>query len=101
MAFISEGGGRTVHNCMVHDARKVYELTTSAVLDVCQSNMGGEVEKTGSTTVMTRVYHIIATSEDMARALFKEKWGSKFQRHTLTNIRVLFCIDGEISYGHR
>lgn len=101
MAFIAEGGGRTVHNCLVYDARKVYELTTSAVLDVYEQHPGGEMNKTGGTVVEPRVYHIIATSEDLARALFKEKWGSKFQRHMLANIRVLFCIDGEISYGHK
>lgn len=101
MAFIAEGGGRTVHNCTVYDARKLYEYTASVVLDVCQSNMGGEVEKTGATVVETRVYHVIATSEDLARALIKEKWGSKSQRHTLIGIKVLFTIDSEISYGHK
>lgn len=93
-------GGRTVTNCTVYDRRKVYEVTTSAVLDVCQSNMGGEVERTGETVTNTIVYHIIATSEDLARALFKDRWGSKFQRHTLINIKLLFCIDEEIVTRH-
>lgn len=101
MAFIAESGGRTVHNCTVYDARKVYEITTMALLDVCASHPSGEVEKTGEVVNEKRVYHVIATSDDLAHALFKEKWGSKFQRHTLIDIRPLFCIDGEINYGHK
>lgn len=100
MTFIAESGGRTVTNGTVYGRRKVYELTTSAVLDVMQSNMGGEVEKTGQTVIETIVYHVIATSEDMARALYKERWGGEFQRYTLIGVKVLFCIDEEIKTWH-
>lgn len=99
MTFIAEGGGRTVTNCTVHDRRKVYELTTSAVLDECYSAMN-EVHKTGRTVTETIVYHVIATSEDLARALFKQRWGGGFQRYTLLDVKPLFVIDEEISTRH-
>jgi hypothetical protein len=99
MTFIAEGGGRTVTNCMVHDRRKVYEITTSVVLDVCKSEFN-EVVKTGETVVEQRVYHIIAVSEEFARALYQARWGSKFQRHTLISIKPLFVIDAEVSHGN-
>lgn len=96
MTFISEGGGRTVRNCTVYDRRKVYEVTTSVVLDCvkCEYN---EVVKTGQTVVEQVVYHVIAHSEELARALYYKRWGSEFQRHTLISIEPLFVIDGEIN----
>lgn len=100
MTFIAEGGGLTVTNCSVHGRRKVYEITASVVLDVGRSNGGGEVERTGETVTKTIVYHVIATSADLAHALYKERWDSEFQRHTLIDITVMFCIDEEITTRH-
>ncbi len=97
MTFIAEGGTRTVTNCTVYDRRKVYEITTSVVLDVVQSQYGtGEVERTGQTVVEDRIYHVIADSEEMARALYQARWGSPLQRHMLLGVKVLFVIDAEI-----
>lgn len=100
MTFIADGGGRTVTNCLVYDQRKVYEIVTSAVLNVCASEPGGEVNRTGETVTKQIVYHIVATSEEFARALYQQKWGSEFQRHTLISIKVLFVLDGEIRWGN-
>lgn len=99
MTFIAEGGGRTVHNCFVHDMRKVYEVVSLVVQDVCYSECN-EVHKTGEQVTNQIIYHIIAESEALARALYQQQWGSEFQRHTLVSIRPLFCIDAEISAGH-
>jgi hypothetical protein len=99
MTYIAEDGGRTVTNCFVHDRRKVYEMTASVVLDVVRSECN-EVVKTGMTVTKDVVYHVIATSEDYARLLFQTRWGSEFQRHTLKSVKVLFCIDEEISTRH-
>ena len=96
MTFIAEDGHRTVTNCSVYDRRKVYEITTSAVLDVCKSEFN-EVVKTGETVIEKIVYHVLAESEELARAFYEKRWGSKFQRHTLIGIKVLFVIDGEIT----
>lgn len=102
MTFIAEDGVRTVTNGTVYDRRKLYEIKAGAILDEVQSVWGtGEVEKTGATVNEKRVYHVIATSEDLAVALFKQNWGSPFQRHTLLSVRVLFVIDAEIETGHR
>ncbi len=98
MTFIAEGGGRTVTNCSVYDRRKVYEIVASAVLDVVRSEWN-EVHKTGDTVTEHIVYHIVATSEEFARALYQANWGSKFQRHTLLSIKPLFVLDGEISHN--
>jgi hypothetical protein len=95
MTYIAEGGGRTVTNCTVYDRRKVYEVVTSAVVDVVRCEMN-EVVKTGQTVTEQIVYHIIAESEAFALALYKKQWGSEFQRHTLISIKPLFVIDGEI-----
>lgn len=103
MAYIdSKQPGRTVHNCTVYDARKVYALTVSMRLDVVQSVYGtGEVEKTGEKVTEVRVYHVLAKSEAMARALFAEKWGnSTLSPAVLVSVDTLFTIDGEISHGH-
>jgi hypothetical protein len=100
MTFIAEGGGRTVDNCFVHDRRKVYEVVASRVLDVCKSECN-EVVKTGEQVTDQIVYHLIAESEELARALYERHYGSKFQRHTLISIKPLFVIDGEVSHGHR
>ncbi len=92
MTFI---GGRTVTNCTV------YEIVTSSVLDVTRSVYGtGEVEKTRKQVTEALTFHVIANSEDLARALFKTSWGSEFQRHTLQSIKPLFVIDGEINTGY-
>lgn len=99
MTFIAEGGGRTVTNCSAYDRRKVYEITTSVVLDVCRSEWN-EVVRTGETVTEQIVYHVIAQDEDLARALFKRKWGSEFQRTTMISIKPLFVIDAEITAGH-
>lgn len=100
MTFINPAEpGRTMHNGSVYGARKVYEVITSAVLDVVQSVYGtGEVEKTGQRVTEQRTYHIIADSEELARALYFKRWGSEFQRHTLISIKPLFVIDAEINY---
>jgi len=45
-------------------------------------------------------YHVIADSEELARALCTKRWGSEFLRHTLKSIKLLFVIDGEISIGN-
>lgn len=100
MTFIAEGGARTVTNCSVHGRRKVYEITCSVMLDVYAPHPGGEMEKTGQTVTETIVYHFIATSESLARVLFNDRWSGGFSRHTLVDVRVLFCIDEEISTGH-
>jgi hypothetical protein len=99
MTFIAEGGGRTVTNCMVHGRRKVYEITSIVVQDVCYSE-ANEVHKTGQQVTNKIVYHIIAESEELARALYQKQWGSEFQRHTLLNVMPLFCIDAEIVASH-
>lgn len=102
MSHIAESGGRTVHNCMVYDARKVYEATLRTTRPVMQSEYGtGEVNPTGEWVTEDLVYHIVATSEALARALVAEKWGGMFHKATLTGIKVLFTLDGEINYGHR
>lgn len=95
MTFIAEGGSRTVTDGSVFNRRKVYEIVTSAVLNVCKCEYN-EVVNTGETVVEEIIYHVIATSEDLARALFKSLWGSEFQRHTLISIKPLFVIDGEL-----
>ena len=98
MTFIAEDGRRTVTYGTVYGRRKVYEMTSIAVLDEVQSVWGtGEVQKTGRTVTENIVYHVVADSEDMARAFFKQRWGTEFQRHTLISVKVLFCIDGEIN----
>lgn len=104
MTFFADGGilpnTRTVTNGSSYDRRKVYEIITSAVLDVVRSEWN-EVVKTGETITEQITYHILAESEELARALYHRKWGSEFQRHTLISIKPLFVIDGEISYGHK
>lgn len=99
MTFIAAEGGRTVTNCTVYDRRKVYEMTASAILDEVYS-AANEVHKTGRTVTQDIVYHVIAHSEDLARAQFNARWGSVYQRHTLTSVKVLFCIDAEITTGN-
>lgn len=103
MSHIAEGGGRTVYNCTVYDARKLYEVTLHMDLPEVQSVYGtGEVERTGRIVTEDRVYHIVATSDAMARALVTEKWcGPHSPRAVILTLRVLFVIDGEISYGHK
>ncbi len=96
MTFIAEGGGRTINNGSVFERRKVYEITASVVLDVGRSNGYGEVEKTGEQVTEQYVYHVLAESEDLARALYQTRWGSEFQRHTFIGIKTLFVIDAEI-----
>lgn len=100
MTYIDESGGRTVNNSTVYDKRKVYEITADAVLDVGQSNGYGEVERTGERVTKRHTYHIIAVSEELARALYETKWGSPYHRRTFISMKPLFVIDGEISYGH-
>ncbi len=97
MTLIAEGGARTLTNGTVYDRRKVYEITAIVVADVCRSNLGGEVERTGQTVTEPRVYHVLAKNDACARALYETNWGSEFQRHTLIAIKPLFVIDGEIS----
>lgn len=99
MTFIAEGGGRTVTNGSVYGQRKVYEVTTSAVLNVCRCEYN-EVVKTGEQVTEQIVYHVLADSEELATALYQKNWGSQYQRHTLISIKPLFVIDGEISTGH-
>lgn len=99
MTFIAEGGGRTVTNCTVSDARKVYAVTASVVLSVCRSEFN-EVVLTGETVTEDRTYHVIAKSEALARLAYFERWGSEFQRHSLKSVEVLFVIDEEISTRH-
>lgn len=96
MTFIAKDGGRTVTNCSVYDRRKVYEIVTSVVLDVCRSEWN-EVVRTGEQVTEQVVYHVIAQDEDLAKALFKRKWGSEFQRTTMLSIKPLFVIDAEIA----
>ena len=96
MTFIAEDGARTVTNCTVCDRRKVYEMTATAVLDVVRSEWN-EVVKTGETVTEDIVYHVVATSAELARAQFHHRWGSKYARHTLKSVKVLFCIDAEIT----
>jgi hypothetical protein len=100
MTLIAEDGKRTVTNCSVYDRRKVYEVVTSAVLDVCRSEYN-EVVKTGELVTEQIVYHIVAVNEDCARAFYKTRWGSEFQRHTLVSLKPLFVIDGEIEASNR
>jgi len=101
MTFIAEDGGRTVNGGTIYDKRKVYEVTYIAVLDEVQSVWGtGEVERTGNTVIKDMTYHVIADSEELARALCTKRWGSEFLRHTLKSIKLLFVIDGEISIGN-
>lgn len=105
MTFIAPGsanadgeGGRIVTNCTVFDRRKVYEIVTHAVLDEVQSVHGtGEVERTGRTVGEQRVYHVIATSKALARAMYETEWRDRFRApHTLISITALFVIDAEI-----
>jgi hypothetical protein len=101
MTFISEGGGRTVTNGMVYDVRKVYQVVANVVLDEVHSMYGsGEVHKTSRVVTEQRIYHIVAKTEELARALYHKNWGSEFQRHTLISISPLFTIDGEIRTGY-
>lgn len=99
MTFIAEGG-RTVTNGTVIDKRKVYEITTMAVLDVVKSEWN-EVVKTGQQVTEKRIYHVIAESEELARAFYERRWGSPFQRHTLLGVALLFVIDGEIGVENK
>jgi hypothetical protein len=102
MTFIAEGGGRTVTNGSVYDARKVYQVVANVVLDEVRSVYGtGEVEKTVKQVTEQRVYHFIAANEALARVLYDEKFASPSWRHTLISITPLFCIDGEINWGHK
>lgn len=94
------GGGRTVTNGTVHDARKVYEIVASVVLDEYAPHPGGEMERTGVTVTEDRTYHVIARSEPLAMALYDNRWGNKFHRHTFKSIKLLFVIDEEITTGH-
>lgn len=99
--FDPENPGRTLHNGSVFDTRQVFEVTSSALLDEVQSVFGtGEVERTGRKVQETRVYHVIALTEPLARALFEDRYG-RYGRHTVLTVRALFTIDGEITAGHR
>jgi hypothetical protein len=100
MTFIDMSGNRTVTGCSPYDFRKVYAVTASVVLDVCRSEWN-EVVKTGEQVTETRVYHIVAETPELALALYKKNRGSEFQRHTLISIEPLFCLDGEITTGHK
>jgi hypothetical protein len=99
MTFIAPDGARTVTNGSTYDARKVYEITASVVLDVIYSE-NNEVHRTGETKTEVRTYHVVATSEPLALALYYNRWGSAFQRHTLMTVTPLFVIDEEISTKH-
>lgn len=98
MSLIDVTGNRTLHNGSVYGMRKVYEIVTDALLDEVHSVAGtGEVEKTGRQVTERRIYHVIAKSEDMARALFAEQHSSYFGRFPLVSIKSLCVIDGEIT----
>lgn len=100
MTLIAADGARTVTNCSVYDRRKVYEFTSSVILDVCKSEFN-EVVKTGAKVTEQIVYHVIAESEELARELYQRNWGSEFQHHTLLGVKVLFVVDGEVEVGRR
>ena len=100
MSFIAEGGGRTVYNSSVYDARKVYEIVARMNLPEVQSVWGsGEVERTGRIVTEDRTYHVIATDETLAGTLFAKNHIST--DYSLVSVKPLLVIDGEITTGHR
>jgi hypothetical protein len=94
MSFIKPDGARTVYNCTAFDKRKVYEIDASATLVEVESVGAGEVERTGRYGTEGRTYHVVATSEALARALFADRYAPEcFAVQTVT---ALFVIDEEI-----
>jgi hypothetical protein len=54
-----------------------------------------------SKSLRSAFYHVIAESNELARAFYERRWGSPYQRHTLLGVALLFVIDGEIGVENK